>query len=53
MNQPNDSLGESITKEIAGRKKEKTKHHEEDFQALIIKKNQEWYQKSTYRKSSG
>ena len=41
MNQPNDSLGESITKEIAGRKKEKTKHHEEDFQALIIKKNQE------------
>ena len=46
MNQPipiepldmNDSLGESIIKEIAGRKKEKTKHHEEDFQALIIKK---------------
>ena len=46
MNQPvpiehldmNDSLGESIVKEIADRKKEKTKHHEEDFQALIIKK---------------
>ena len=46
MNQPvpiepldmNDSLGESIIKEIADRKKEKTKHHEEDFQALIIKK---------------
>ena len=35
----NDSLGESIIKEIADRKKEKTKH-EEDFQALIIKKNQ-------------
>ena len=38
MNQPNDSLGESIIKEIADRKKEKTKHHEEDVQALIIKK---------------
>ena len=46
MNQPipiepldmNDSLGESIIKEIADRKKEKTKHHEEEFQALIIKK---------------
>ena len=45
MNQPvsikpldmNDSLGESIIKEVADRKKEKTKHHEEDFQALIIK----------------
>ena len=44
MNQPisikpldmNDSLGESIIKEVADRKKEKTKH-EEDFQALIIK----------------
>ena len=44
MNQPisikpldmNDSLGESIIKELADRKKEKTKH-EEDFQALIIK----------------
>ena len=47
MNQPvpiepldmNDNLGESIIKEIADRKKEKAKH-EEDFQALIIKKNQ-------------
>ena len=46
MNQPvpiepvdmNDSLGESIIKEIADRKEEKTKHHDEDFQALIIKK---------------
>ena len=46
MNQPvpiepldmNDSLGESIIKEIADRKKEKTKNHEEDFQTLIIKK---------------
>ena len=45
MNQPapiepldmNDSLGESIIKEIAGSKKEKTKH-EEDFQAVIITK---------------
>ena len=45
MNQPisikpldmNDSLGESIIKEVADRKKEKTKHHEEDFQTLIIK----------------
>ena len=44
MNQPisikpldmNDSLGESIIKEVADRKKEKAKH-EEDFQALIIK----------------
>ena len=33
----NDSLDESIIKEVADRKKEKTKHHEEDFQALIIK----------------
>ena len=47
MNQPvpiepldmNDSLRESIIEEIADRKKEKTKHHEEDFQALIIKKS--------------
>ena len=46
MNQPtpkepldmNDSLGENIIKEIADRKKEKTKHHEQDFQAFIIKK---------------
>ena len=46
MNQPipmepldmNNGLGENITKEIADRKKVKTKHHEEDFQALIIKK---------------
>ena len=46
MNQPipiepldmNDSFGETIVKEKAGRKKEKTKHHEEDFQALFIKK---------------
>ena len=45
MNQPvpiepldmNDSLGESIIKGMADRKKAKTKH-EEDFQALIIKK---------------
>ena len=29
---------ESIIKEIADRKKEKTKHHEEHLQALIIKK---------------
>ena len=36
----NDSLGESIIKETADGKKEKTKHHEEHFQALIIKKNQ-------------
>ena len=28
-------------KEIAHMKKGKTKHHEEDFQALIMKKNQE------------
>ena len=34
----NDSLGESIIKEIADRNKEKTKHHEEEFQAFIIKK---------------
>ena len=34
----NDSLSGSIRKEIADRKKEKTKHHEEDLQALIIKK---------------
>ena len=48
MNQPvpiepldmNDSLGESIIKEMADRKKAKTKH-EEDFQALIIKKIQD------------
>ena len=48
MNQPipkepldiNDSLGENITKEIADRKKQKIKHHEEDFQGLIIQKNQ-------------
>ena len=33
----NDSLGESIIKEIADGKKEKTKH-QEHFQALIIKK---------------
>ena len=46
MNQPipiepldmNDSLGESIIKEIAGRKKEKTINYEEEFQALIITK---------------
>ena len=45
MNQPipiepldmNDSLGENIIKEMADRKKEKTKHHEDDFQALIIR----------------
>ena len=45
MNQPipiepldmNDSLGESIIKEMADRKKEKTKHHEHEFQARIIK----------------
>ena len=37
-------------KEIAHMKKGKTKHHEEDFQALIMKKNQEWYQKSGYTK---
>ena len=35
----NDSLGESIIKEIADRKKEKTKH-DEDFQALMIKRKQ-------------
>ena len=35
----NDSLGESIIKEIADRKKDKTKHHEEHFQVLIIKKS--------------
>ena len=34
----NDSLGECIVKEIADRKKEKTKDHDEDFQALMIKK---------------
>ena len=34
----NDSLGECIMKEIADRKKEKTKDHDEDFQALMIKK---------------
>ena len=33
----NNSLGENIIKEIADRKKVKTKHHE-DFQALVIKK---------------
>ena len=55
MNQPipvepldmNDILGESVIKEIVDRKKEKTKHHKEDFQALFIKKNQGRYQKST------
>ena len=31
-----DSLVDSIIKEIADRKKEKRKHHEEDFQILII-----------------
>ena len=49
MNQPipiklldmNNSQGKSIMKEIAHMKKGKTKHHEEDFQALIMKKNQE------------
>ena len=49
MNQPipikpldmNNSQGKSIMKEIANRKKGKTKHHEEDFQALIMKRNQE------------
>ena len=58
MNQPipielldmNDILGESVIKEIVDRKKEKTKHHGEDFQALFIKKNQGRYQKSTYKK---
>ena len=34
----NDRLGESIIKEITDRKKEKAKHHEENFQALIVKK---------------
>ena len=34
----NDRLGESIIKEITDRKKEKTKHHEENFQALIVRK---------------
>ena len=34
----NDSLGKSIIKEIADWKKDKTKHHQEDLQALIIKK---------------
>ena len=48
----NESLGESITKERAVREKEKTKNHEEDFPALIIKKNQGWYQKSTYKKAA-
>ena len=46
MNQPilieppymNESLGESIKKEITNRKEEKTKH-EEEFQAFIIKKS--------------
>ena len=33
-----DSLSESIIKEIVDRKKEKAKHLEEVFQALIIKK---------------
>ena len=31
-----DSLVDSIIKEIADRNKEKRKHHEEDFQILII-----------------
>ena len=36
-----DSLVDSIIKEIADRKKEKRKHHEEDFQTLILfKKSQ-------------
>ena len=55
MNQPipvepldmNDIVGESVIKEIVDRKKEKTKHHKEDFQALFFKKNQGRYQKST------
>ena len=34
----NESLGESIKKEITNRKEEKTKH-EEEFQAFIIKKS--------------
>ena len=33
-----DSLVDSIIKEIADRKKEKRKHHEEDFQTLILLK---------------
>ena len=34
----NDSLGESIIKEIADRNKEKTKHHEEDSSKLLLLK---------------
>ena len=49
MNQPipikpldmNNSQDKGIIKEIASRKEEKTKHHEENFQALIMKKKQE------------
>ena len=59
MNQPvpiepldmNDSLGESIIKEMADRKKAKTKH-EEDFQALIIKKIQDDIKNPHTKKSS-
>ena len=60
MNQPipiepldmNDRLGESIIKEITDRKKEKTKHNEENFQVLIVKKTSRMISKTTYKKSS-
>ena len=34
----NNSQDKSIIKEIASKKEEKTKHHKENFQALIMKK---------------
>ena len=48
----NDRLGESIIKEITDRKKEKTKHNEENFQVLIVKKTSRMISKTTYKKSS-
>ena len=59
MNQPipiepldmNDSFGESIIK-IADRKKEKTRHYEEDFKALIIKKIKEDIKRPHNRKAA-
>ena len=48
----NDRLGESIIKEITDRKKEKTKHHEENFQALIVKKTSRMISKIHIQKSS-
>ena len=44
------NLKRYMTNRKSNLKRHLTKHHEENFQALIMKKKQEWYQKSGYSK---